>query len=35
MGATKHDIIGPEFEAHDRAILNSYYGGPVHRMSRK
>jgi len=30
-----HDMIGPEFETHDRAILNSYYGDPVRRMPRK
>jgi len=30
-----HDMIGPEFETHDRAILNSYHGDPVRRMPRK
>jgi len=35
VGATKHDMIGPEFETHDRAILNSYRGDPVRRMPHK
>jgi len=35
VGATKHDMIGPEFETHDCAILNSYHGDPVRRMLHK
>lgn len=34
-GDRNRDIIGPEFEAHDRAILSSYYGDPIRRMPRK